>query len=107
DRYCVGFERFERYVRGLDDGCPKTPAWAEALSGVPAPAIQTLARQMAARRTLVSVSWSLQRTEHGEQAPWLGVTLAALLGQIGLPGGGFGQGYGSPGNLGPAPPRCG
>jgi hypothetical protein len=50
---------------------------------------------MAARRTLVTVSWSLQRAEHGEQVPWMGVTLAAMLGQIGLPGGGFGLGYGS------------
>ena len=46
---------------------------------------------MAAKRTLINVNWSLQRVEHGEQAPWMAVTLAAMLGQIGLPGGGFGQ----------------
>ncbi len=50
---------------------------------------------MAAARTLVTVSWSLQRARHGEQPLWLGVVLAAMLGQIGLPGGGFGHGYGS------------
>src|SRR5437867_5297479 len=62
---------------------------------------------MAARRTLINVNYSLQRVEHGEQAPWLAVTLAAMLGQIGLPGGGFGQGYGSLGYIGRAPLRVG
>ena len=59
---------------------------------------------MAAARTLVTVSWSLQRAQHGEQPLWLGVVLAAMLGQIGLPGGGFGHGYGSASLVGePAP----
>ena len=38
--------------------------------------------------------WSLQRADHGEQPIWMAVALAAMLGQIGLPGGGFGFGYG-------------
>src|SRR5436309_1943253 len=77
------------------------PAWAAALTGVPAERIRGLARQMAAAgRTLVTVSWSLQRAEHGEQPVWLGLVLAAMLGQIGLPGGGFGHGYGSSGDVG-------
>jgi len=94
-RYCVGFERLERYVLGVDDGQPKNPEWAESLSEIPAQTLRALARRMAACRTLVTVSWSLQRADHGEQAPWMGVALAAMLGQIGLPGGGFGFGYGS------------
>jgi biotin/methionine sulfoxide reductase len=107
ERCCVGFERFEAYLRGAKDGRPKTPEWAERLSGIPAATIRTLARRMAARRTLINVNWSLQRIEHGEQPPWLGVTLAAMLGQIGRPGGGFGQGYGSLGYVGRAPLRVG
>ncbi|HLJ61518.1 MAG TPA: molybdopterin guanine dinucleotide-containing S/N-oxide reductase [bacterium] len=94
-RYCVGFERFERYVRGLDDGRAKNPEWAEAITEIPAEVVRALARRMASRRTLVTVSWSLQRADHGEQVPWMGIVLAAMLGQIGLPGGGFGFGYGS------------
>jgi len=74
---------------------------------VPAATIRALARRMASRRTLINVNYSLQRVEHGEQAPWLAVTLAAMLGQIGLPGGGFGQGYGSLGYIGRAPLRVG
>ncbi len=106
-RCCVGFERFEAHLLGDRDGGPKTPEWAERLSGIPAGTIRALARRMAARRTLINVNWSLQRIEHGEQPPWLAVTLAAMLGQIGLPGGGFGLGYGSLGYVGRAPLRVG
>jgi biotin/methionine sulfoxide reductase len=100
DRYTVGYRRFAGYVRGEADGVPKTPEWAAAVTGIPAERIGALARQMAAGRTLVTVSWSLQRAEHGEQPVWLGLVLAAMLGQIGLPGGGFGHGYGSSGDVG-------
>ena len=107
ERYSVGFDRFERYLLGTAGGCPKTPAWAERLSEIPEATIRALARRMAAKRTLINVNYALQRVEHGEQAPWLAVTLAAMLGQIGLPGGGFGQGYGSLGYIGRAPLRVG
>ncbi len=95
DRYAVGFERFAPYLRGDTDGVVKDPLWAAQITGVPADRIRDLAHEMAASRTLVTVSWSLQRARHGEQPLWLGVVLAAMLGQIGLPGGGFGHGYGS------------
>jgi biotin/methionine sulfoxide reductase len=104
DRYTVGYPRFARYLRGEADGVVKDPSWAEAITGVPAARIRELAHEMAAARTLVTVSWSLQRARHGEQPLWLGVVLAAMLGQIGLPGGGFGHGYGSTSLVGePAP----
>lgn len=100
DRYAVGYDRFAAYVRGQADGVVKDPEWAQAITGVPAGRIRVLAREMAAARTLVTVSWSLQRAEFGEQPLWLGVVLAAMLGQIGLPGGGFGHGYGSTASVG-------
>ena len=104
DRYTVGYPRFARYLRGEADGVVKNPEWAEAITGVPAARIRELAHEMAAARTMVTVSWSLQRARHGEQPLWLGVVLAAMLGQIGLPGGGFGHGYGSASGVGePAP----
>src|SRR5699024_6503324 len=89
-----------RYLLGDADGQPKNAAWAAAISGVPAERMQTLARDMAQARTLLNVSWSLQRADHGEQTYWMVITLAALLGQIGLPGGGFTLGYGSVGSVG-------
>ena len=56
--------------------------------------IARLAEDAAAHRTMISLSWSLQRARHGEQPVWAGIALACVLGQIGLPGGGFGHGYG-------------
>ncbi len=106
DTHCTGYERFERYLLGHDDGVAKSPEWAAHISGLSADTLRALAHRMAAERTIVTVSWSLQRTRHGEQAPWMGVTLAAMLGQIGLPGGGFGHGYGSMNEPGLAPLRC-
>lgn len=35
----------------------------------------------------------MQRQQFGEQKHWMLVTLAAMLGQIGTPGGGFGLSY--------------
>jgi biotin/methionine sulfoxide reductase len=105
DRYTVGYPRFARYLRGEADGVVKNPAWAEQITEVPAARIRGLAHEMAAARTLVTVSWSLQRARHGEQPLWLGVVLAAMLGQVGLPGGGFGHGYGSVSLVGEPAPR--
>lgn len=100
DRYTVGFEPFHAYLRGETDGQPKTAEWAAAITGVDAVVIRDLARRMASKRTMINVTWSLQRAEHGEQPIWLTVVLAALLGQIGLPGGGFGIGYSSENGVG-------
>ena len=90
--HCVGYDRFEAYLLGKSDGMPKNAGWAAAITGVPASTIEDLARRMAANRTLVSTSWSVQRADHGEQPVWMTVTLAAMLGQIGIPGGGFSLG---------------
>ncbi|MDO1582613.1 molybdopterin guanine dinucleotide-containing S/N-oxide reductase [Rhizobium oryzicola] len=98
--HCVGYQRFRSYLLGQTDGVPKTPAWASAICGVPMERIAVLAREMASSRTMLNVSWSLQRAVHGEQPFWMLVTLAAMLGQIGLPGGGFGLGYGAVNSVG-------
>ncbi len=100
DRYCAGFERFAPYVLGEADGVPKTADWAAAITELPADRIRSLAREMAATRTLITTTWSLQRADHGEQPYWMSVALAALLGQVGLPGGGFGHGYSSENGIG-------
>ncbi|WP_169914563.1 molybdopterin-dependent oxidoreductase [Rhodococcoides yunnanense] len=103
DTYCTGYEKFERYLLGAVDGVAKSAAWAAQRSGLREDEIVALARDMSSRRTLVTVTWSLQRIKNGEQAPWMGLTLAAMLGQIGIPGGGFGHGYGSMNEPGLAP----
>ena len=107
DRYTSGADVFESYVLGATDGVPKDAEWASTRCQIPADEIRQLARHMAAVRTLVTVTWSLQRIPHGEQPVWAGLALAALLGQIGLPGGGFGHGYGSMGDVGSVGPSVG
>ena len=91
--HCEGFERFEAYLLGDTDGTAKDADWAAAITGIEADTIRQLARRMAAKRSLITVAWSLQRGDHGEQPYWMAATLAAMLGQIGLPGGGVGYGY--------------
>ncbi|MEM8755234.1 MAG: molybdopterin-dependent oxidoreductase, partial [Pseudomonadota bacterium] len=99
-RYCVGFDRFLAYLTGAEDGAPKDAEWAASITEIGAEAIRGLARRMAAKRTMISVSWSLTRQDHGEQPFWAAIALAAMLGQIGLPGGGFGFGYSAANSIG-------
>ena len=99
-RYCVGFDRFANYLTGDQDGVEKNALWAESITQLPASTIKNLARRMATHRTLICTAVSLQRAEHGEQPLWMTVTLAAMLGQIGLPGGGYGIGYGADASIG-------
>ncbi|HEU5276176.1 MAG TPA: molybdopterin-dependent oxidoreductase, partial [Xanthobacteraceae bacterium] len=102
-KHCTGFERVRAYLMGESDGQRKDADWAAPITGVPAETIRALARRMAATRTMITASWSLQRADHGEQPYWAVILLAACLGQIGLPGGGFGFGYGSTGGIADAP----
>jgi biotin/methionine sulfoxide reductase len=104
DAYCAGYAAFEDYLLGQADGQPKDAAWAGPVCGIEPEVIRDLARRMAAARTLVTVTWSLQRAQYGEQPVWAALVLAAMLGQIGLPGGGFGHGYGSMGDVGDTGP---
>ncbi|MDH3684033.1 MAG: molybdopterin-dependent oxidoreductase, partial [Acidimicrobiia bacterium] len=103
-------------LSGSTDGCPKSASWAAGITGLDENEISALAGLMASGRTLVNLSLSVQRADHGEQPYWMGLALAATLGQIGLPGGGFGFPFGANGNVGagqvrkrvpglPVPPR--
>jgi biotin/methionine sulfoxide reductase len=100
DRCTSGYGRFLDYLLGRSDGVVKTPEWAAQICAIDAESIRQLARDMAATRTLITVAWSVQRGQNGEQPFWMAATLAAMLGQIGLPGGGIGYGYGAIGGVG-------
>ena len=97
--YCSGWDRLRSYLLGEPDGTPKSAEWASRICGLDPDHIRSLANEMASARTLVTVSWSVQRADHGEQTYWMAAALAAMLGQIGLPGGGVGYGYGAVGLL--------
>ena len=98
--HCMGYDRFREYLLGHSDGVAKTPDWAAQIADVDPTELVLLAHRMAAERTFITAAWSLQRADHGEQPYWMVVTLAAMLGQIGLPGGGFGFGYAAEGFIG-------
>ena len=100
NRYTVGFERFAAYLAGQQDGIAKSADWAADICALPADTIRDLARRMAKSRTMISVAWALTRQDHGEQPYWAAITLAAMLGQIGLPGAGIGFGYSAVNNIG-------
>lgn len=100
DRYTVGFARFADYLLGKTDGIPKSPEWAADICEIPADTIRDLARRMARSRTMISTAWALTRQDHGEQPFWAAIALAAMLGQIGLPGTGLGFGYSAMNNTG-------
>lgn len=101
-RYCTGWEQLVSYFMGASDGTVRDAAWAERICGVSAQRIIDLARQLPGKRVLVTVAHALQRAEHGEQPVWLGLVLAAALGQPGLPGGGYAYALGALGHYGKA-----
>ncbi|MEP0963348.1 MAG: molybdopterin-dependent oxidoreductase [Roseobacter sp.] len=49
---------------------------------------------------MINIAAGVQRTGFGEQPLLMAVTLAVMLGQIGLPGGGYTVGYGANGSFG-------
>lgn len=100
EKYCVGYNEFEAYLTGKKDGIAKTAKWAAAITDVDETVIKDIAKLMTEKRCMINVSWSLQRSRYGEQPYWMAVTLAAMLGQIGLPGGGFGVGYSAVNDIG-------
>lgn len=99
-RYTVGWPQMVAYLRGEEDGTVRDAVWAAAICGVSAAAITRLARQLHGRRVLITVAHALQRAGHGEQPVWLGLVLAAALGQPGLPGGGYTYALGALGHYG-------
>ncbi|MFC3340515.1 molybdopterin-dependent oxidoreductase [Paracandidimonas soli] len=100
DKYCVGYEGLRDYFTGVEDGVPKTPEWAEKITGVPAGKIAELAAALRGARSFMTCSFAVQRAQNGEQPYWMMIALSAMLGQIGLPGGGFGFGHGSMNGVG-------
>ncbi|MDH3317629.1 MAG: molybdopterin-dependent oxidoreductase [Gammaproteobacteria bacterium] len=100
ESHCVGYDTFAQYLTGISDGVAKDADWASKLCDIDAERIRALARRMASEPCLLSISWSLQRTEHGDQPYWMIAVLSAMLGNLGLPGQGVGYGYGCIHNYG-------
>lgn len=99
-KYCVGFdssqmpkgseneESYKDYILGIRDGIPKTPQWAEDITTVPKETIIKIAREYATiKPAMLYQGYGMQRRAYGETAVIGGCVLAALTGNIGIPGG--------------------
>jgi anaerobic dimethyl sulfoxide reductase subunit A len=65
---------------------PKTPEWAEKITGVKADVIRGLARKWATKKTTTLIGGGFQRQSEGEQSPWLVLTIGAITGNFGQTG---------------------
>ena len=85
--HTFGFDKFEEYVLGKEDGVPKTPKWAEPLCGVPSRIIKALAREWASKRTSIThvAGGSYIRSAYSTEPARLEVLLLAMQG-LGKPG---------------------
>jgi len=93
NKYAIGFDSFAEYVLGKKNNQECSPEWASKIINIPVNRIYELADKIKNKKTMISLSWSLQRASRGEQPLWMGITLAAMLGYIGTAAGGFGFGY--------------
>ncbi|MEM2216740.1 MAG: molybdopterin-dependent oxidoreductase, partial [Nitrososphaerota archaeon] len=98
DKYTIGFDdehlppgappnsSFKNYILGKIDGVPKTPKWAEGITGVPARTIKALARLWARKKTSLHTLYSgACRRDYAEGWTRMMATLQAMQG-LGKPG---------------------
>jgi anaerobic dimethyl sulfoxide reductase subunit A len=108
DKYCLGFDEehmpegipkgnsFKSYILGEgEDKTPKTPEWAENITGIPRETIIKLAREYAMNKPGALIQgFGPQRHAYGEQVVRSGTVLAAMTGNVGVSGGwASGTGY--------------
>lgn len=89
------------YLLGLADGVRKTPEWAEPITGVPAGTIRRLAIDFATMKpAAIHCGYAPGRTLYGEQFHRAAYALAAITGNVGIPGGNSGLSGGAKPRIG-------
>jgi anaerobic dimethyl sulfoxide reductase subunit A len=88
DKYTHGFDKYKAYVMGDEDGIEKTPEWAEKICGVKASTIIALTREYATTKpAALEDAQGPARSCMGGQYNRAAITLSAMTGNIGKPGG--------------------
>lgn len=109
DRFVHGFDEgavpegasYRTYLLGLKDGQPKTPEWAEAITGIPAATLRRLAIEFATTKpTALQCGYAPGRTAYGEHFHRAAYALAAITGNVGRIGGNSGVSNGATGTAG-------
>jgi trimethylamine-N-oxide reductase (cytochrome c) len=102
----TGFDEWKAYILGETDGCPKTPEWQEAETGVPAKDARALARLWGNKKVYLAAGMSgagfggAGRGSNGMQWARCMIQMMAMQGW-GKPGVNFGNlGIGTPVDLG-------
>lgn len=109
DEYCLGFDEdhlpddaprnssYRAYIEGKGpDGTEKTPEWASKITGVPASTIVKFAHDLGNNKpSMIHQGWGPQRHAAGENSARAVITLNAMLGNPGIPGGGLGTNNGT------------
>ena len=98
--HCIGFDKsqmppdcrneesYQDYLMGKQDGIPKTPQWAESITGVPWEKITEVAREYAQiKPAMLYQGYGMQRRAYGEQVVRAGCVLASISGNVGISGG--------------------
>jgi len=86
-KFVYGFDKWSAYVTGASDGVEKSPAWAEAITGVPAATTTALAQLIANSTPVYFVAnWGPGRQNNGEYFAWASYALSAMTGNMGIAG---------------------
>jgi len=81
-------ESYTDYLLGRRDRVPKSPEWAESITAIPAATIARIAREYATTKPgVLYQGYGMQRRAYGEQVVRAGCVLAAITGNVGVPGG--------------------